>query len=86
MLVLSDKQRQARLRAFGLRVRQLRLSRGLSQEALADLAGVHRTYVGSIERGERNISFLNIEALAEALGAAPGSLFERPVRLRNPER
>ena len=60
--------------AFGLRVRAVRASRGLSQEALADLAGLHRTYVGSVERGERNIALLNIYRLAEALGVEPADL------------
>jgi len=52
---------------FGLRVRELRLLKGLSQEDLADLAGLHRTYIGGIERGERNVAFLNIVRLAKAL-------------------
>lgn len=52
---------------FGLRVRELRLLKGLSQEDLADLAGLHRTYIGGIERGERNVAFLNIFRLAKAL-------------------
>ncbi|WP_231551274.1 helix-turn-helix domain-containing protein [Acidithiobacillus ferrivorans] len=51
---------------------------GLSQEALADAAGLHRTYVGSVERGERNISIDNIERLALALGVSPASLLEKP--------
>ena len=49
-------------------LRALRADRGLSQEALADLAELHRTYVGSIERRERNVSLDNVERLATALG------------------
>ncbi len=60
--------------AFGRRLRALRIERGLSQEALADLAGIHRTYVGSVERGERNIALDNIHALADALGVAASEL------------
>lgn len=61
--------------AFGMRVRALREARGYSQEALADLARLHRTYVGGIERGERNVSLLNIWRLADALGVDPSALF-----------
>jgi len=60
---------------FGLRVRQLRTERGLSQEAFADKAGLHRTYIGSIERGEQNISLSNIEKLADTLGISLAELF-----------
>lgn len=55
-------------------LRQLRAAKGVSQEALADLAGLHRTYVGSVERCERNISIDNIEKLAIALGVTPAEL------------
>ena len=55
---------------FGERLRAVRQQRGISQEKLAELAGLHRTYVSSIERGERNVSLVNIERLAAALGVA----------------
>lgn len=62
--------------AFGRRVRAAREARGLSQEALADIAGVHRTYIGSIERGLRNVSLANILRLSRALGVRPGELLD----------
>ena len=52
---------------FGERVRELRVSKNLSQEQLADLANVHRTYIGMIERAEKNITLENIEKVAKAL-------------------
>jgi transcriptional regulator with XRE-family HTH domain len=59
--------RPARL-VFAGNVRKLRQERGISQEALAEDSNLHRTYVGSVERGERNISVDNMERIAIALG------------------
>lgn len=64
------------LKQFGTRVRSLRKERGLSQEQLAELAQLHRNYIGGIERGERNLSFLNILRLAKGLGISPSELLE----------
>lgn len=58
-------------------LRRIRLENGLSQEKLGDLAGLHRTYVGSIERAERNVSIDSIEALARALKVSVPSLFDQ---------
>lgn len=52
---------------FGDKIREERLKQGLSQEELAKIAGVHRTYIGMIERAEKNITLENIEKLARAL-------------------
>lgn len=60
---------------FGERVRELRLARGLSQEELAFKAGIHRTYLGGIERGKRNPSLKNINAVAQALDITLSELF-----------
>jgi transcriptional regulator with XRE-family HTH domain len=59
---------------FGDRVRAQRLKRGWSQERLAEEAGLHMTYVSSVERGERNVTLLTIARLAQALGINPGLL------------
>lgn len=55
---------------FGNRVRELRLQKGFSQEELAHLANVHRTYIGMIERAEKNITLINIEKIAISLGVS----------------
>jgi len=62
---------------FGQRIRELRLKAGLSQESLADLAGIHRNYLGETERGLRNISVRNVLKIATALQVKPGKLFEK---------
>ncbi len=59
---------------FGLRLREVREKAGISQEKLAEIAGLHRTYVSSVERGKRNISIENIERLAQALGTTMAQL------------
>lgn len=60
---------------FGERVRELRKEKEISQEELADRAGVHRTYIGMIERGEKNITIVNIQKIAKALGVGIKELF-----------
>lgn len=66
---------EARRIAFGNRIRALRESRNLSQESLAEIAELHRTYVSSVERGQRNIGLDNIFSLADALGIPVAELF-----------
>ena len=60
---------------FGSRMKDARKAKGLSQEGFADLCGLDRTYVGGVERGERNISLDNIHKIAEALGLSIAALF-----------
>jgi len=64
------------LKAFGCSIQGIRNDLGLSQEKLAELAGLDRTYVSSVERGQRNISILNIVKFANALSVSPSSLLE----------
>jgi transcriptional regulator with XRE-family HTH domain len=63
------------LKLFGQRIRQLRTIKKLSQEQLAVMADLHRTYIGMIERGEKNITLLNIEKLSNALSIEMKDLF-----------
>jgi len=62
------------LTVIGSNVRHLRTKMGISQEELGDVAGLDRTYIGGIERGERNVSALNIAKLAKALKVKPEKL------------
>lgn len=64
-----------RLKLFGERVRQLRKQRGLSQEDFASLSGIDRSYMGHIERGEKNVTIIKIFLLAEALQVGVEELF-----------
>jgi transcriptional regulator with XRE-family HTH domain len=65
-------------RTVGANLRRLRLARGLSQEAFADQLGYHRTYVGGVERGERNLTLRTVERLAEVLEVEPVTLLVTP--------
>jgi transcriptional regulator with XRE-family HTH domain len=67
--------RDPKLQAFGQRVRELRKERGYSQEQFADLAGLDRSYMGHIERGEKNITLLKIYQISHALDLNPKDLF-----------
>ena len=60
---------------FGSTLRKIRDERGYSQEELAERAGLHRNYVGGVERGERNVALENIVKLAKALSVSPRDLF-----------
>jgi DNA-binding XRE family transcriptional regulator len=62
---------------FGLAVKQRRYELGISQEVLAEQAGLHRTYIGDIERGARNVSLENIEKIAKALQISISDLFAK---------
>lgn len=86
--ILHPVKEDARI-LFGRRLRELRKEAGLSQEALAHESGLDRSYVGGVERGEYNISLMNICLLASALGVPPHKLLifsddgqERRVRSR----
>lgn len=61
---------------FAENVRRLRRESGMSQEELADRAGLHRTYIGMLERAEKNVTIYNIERLSKALGVTPSNLLE----------
>lgn len=61
-------RRMSAAEVFGERVRELRIAQGFSQESFPEAADLHRTYIGSVERGERNVSLNNIVRLARALG------------------
>ena len=62
-------------RRVGANLRRLRVERGYSQEAFADRLGYHRTYIGGVERGERNLTLRTVERLAAVLGVDPLDLF-----------
>jgi transcriptional regulator with XRE-family HTH domain len=65
-------------RIAGANIRAIRKKRGVSQEQLADALGVHRTYMGGVERGERNLTLRSLERLAQRMGVDPVSLLKPP--------
>jgi len=69
------QDQEAELRKFGRRLAELRKSRGWSQEKLALESGLARSYLGGVERGQRNVALLNILRLSNALSCSPGALF-----------
>ncbi|MBI3850228.1 MAG: helix-turn-helix transcriptional regulator [Verrucomicrobia bacterium] len=74
------KAKPSARRIFAENLRKARLAKGLSQEDLAELANLHRTYVGSVERAERNVSIDNMERLAAAVGISLSSLVQEGKR------
>lgn len=79
---MPARRREDALVQLGKRIRELRADRGLSQEALADLAELDRTYISSIERGHRNASLLTLHRIAEALEVEPVELVRPPGNAR----
>jgi ribosome-binding protein aMBF1 (putative translation factor) len=73
---MNSNRAAAAQKQFGSRMRALRQQQGLSQEELAYKCDLDRTYVGSVERGERNISLVNIHLIAVALGVSPKEFFD----------
>jgi transcriptional regulator with XRE-family HTH domain len=76
MASAMDDNKKITLLAFGTRVRELRLKASLSQEELSERSGLDRSYLGAIERGEHNLSLINIIRISKALGALPSQLFK----------
>jgi transcriptional regulator with XRE-family HTH domain len=72
--ISGQRDEQGLLVSLGEAVRAARTARGLSQEALADAAGIDRSHMGKIERGERNVTILNVARVASALNALPSDI------------
>ncbi len=75
---MDPERQQQTKRRFGARLRQIRKSKKMSQEAVALNCDLDRSYLGRIERGESNVSLVNIHRIAEALGVGPAELFGKP--------
>jgi transcriptional regulator with XRE-family HTH domain len=73
---MVDEDESQTKQRFGQRLREIRKGKGISQEALALSCGLDRTYIGGVERGERNISLVNIHRIARAIGVPADQLFK----------
>jgi transcriptional regulator with XRE-family HTH domain len=71
----ATPDRTAILISFGSAIRRLRQTRGISQEELAERCGLDRTYIGGIERGERNVGLVNVQRISDALSVPVSVLF-----------
>ncbi|QIW15479.1 transcriptional regulator [Pasteurellaceae bacterium RH1A] len=73
---MNAQERKTLLKQLGLSIKLTRIKAGLSQEELAEIAGLHRTYIGMVERAERNISVINLVQIANALKTTTDNLLE----------
>jgi len=73
---MYSESEQQDLKQFGNNIRNLRKARGFSQESFADAVGLHRTYMGGVERGERNVSLLNLLKIMRKLEVSSGDILE----------
>lgn len=73
---MNTEERKMLLKQLGLSIKLERVRKGLSQEELAELAGLHRTYIGMVERAERNITVINLVQIAKALDVSLDKLFD----------
>ena len=82
---MTARHRNPLVRRIAENIRDRRIALGWSQEKFAEKASLHRTYVGSVERGERNISAENIEKIAIAIGLEPSELLEKKKHREDPD-
>ncbi len=73
----KNNSQHPELLSFGEAIRTIRLDKGLSQEKLAELTGVDRSYMGGIERGEHNVSLINIKRISNALNLPISNIFQQ---------
>lgn len=75
--VSGEQDSEGHLKQLGVAIRDCRTEQNVSQEALADMSGIDRSHLGKIERGERNVTFLNVLRIAKALGMKPSAILLR---------